>query len=246
MRTFVVASLFLGVVSSFLVGTSAQSPVDPHAPVGTWETQWIGPGRDWATCYLTFSNDFTWSGYGIALKSLGPVTIAGTWGVDSRDRIIGSFTEYRGDGDIAGTLTKLVAGHHKIHGRAFATQGHITVKGSSLATPPDVSGSNWVGQVRTRGNTSFQSYAFTASTNSPGWFDITGTGVGESGAYTISGALVVTSDRRANGYLVSDFGSVGTTSTWSFAGKFLPSLQRAAFRGRTDTDHAIVIRATNR
>ena len=244
MRTFVVALLFLGVVSSFLVGTSAQSPVDSDALVGTWETQWIGPGRDRATCYLTFSNDFTWSGYGIALKSFGPVTIAGTWGVDSNDRTIGSFTEYRGDGDIAGTFKRIAVAHSHLRGRASTGHRHITVNGDASSTPLDVSGSNWVGEVRTGGNTIFQLYTFTASTNAPGWFDITGSGHGRSGTYTISGALVVTSNRRANGYLASDFGSVNTTSTWSFAGRFVPSLERGLFRGRDDSGNRVVIHAT--
>jgi len=210
--------------------------------VGTWESQLIGPGRDRATCYLTFSNDFTWAGYGIALKSLGPVTIAGLWGVDSKDKITGSFTEYRDDGDISGTLTKFVAGRNEIRGHAFATQGRIRVKGVALSTTPGLSGS-WSGEVHTRGNTSYQSYTFSTVANTPGWFNITGTGIGENGVYTIHGALVVTSDRQANGYLASDFGSVTTTSVWSFAGKFLPSLERATFRGHTDTGHRIVIRA---
>jgi hypothetical protein len=141
------------------------------------------------------------------------------------------------------TLTKVTTTHDHLRGRAVATHGILQVKGTALSTLPDVSGSNWVGEVHTQGNTSFQSYTFTASTNLPGWFDITGSGVGQGGTYTVSGALIVTSDRRANDYLVSDFGSVNSTSTWSFAGKFLPSLECAAFRGRQDTGHSLVIRA---
>jgi hypothetical protein len=208
---------------------------------GTWETQLIGPGSDRTTCYLTYSNDFTCSGYGIALKSFGPVSIAGMWGVDSNGRITGSFTEYRSDGDISGTLTRFKVGRSKIRGSAFAPQGRINIKGSALSTPPDVSGSNWVGEVRTRGNISNQAYIFTASTNAPGWYDVTGTGIGEGGLYTINGALIVTSGRYANGYFVSDFGT-GRTSTWSFAGKFVPSMKRATFRGHSDGGNSLRIR----
>lgn len=236
---------FVGLCSALVLLHSQTAPAaNTNSLIGTWETQVTGIGPDRATCFLTFSNDFTWVGYGIALKSFGTVSFAGTWGIDSRDRITGSFTEFRDDGDIAGTLTKFAVSQNHLRGNAISGHGRLKFKGSALSTPPDVSGSNWVGEVRARGNTSFQSYTFTASTNLPGWFDITGSGVGQSGTYTLSGALVITSDRRANGYLVSDFGSVGATSTWSFAGKFLPSLERAAFRGHIDTGNDLIIRAT--
>ena len=236
---------FVGICAALvLLSQPGASAANTNALIGVWETQVIGVGPDRATCFLTFSNDFTWTGYGIALKSFGPVTFAGTWGVDSKDRIVSGFTEFRDDGDIAGTLTATVNGGDKLRGGAITPHGHLKFNGDALSTLRDVSGSNWVGEVRTSGNTSFQSYTFTASTNLPGWFDITGTGVGQSGTYTVAGALVVTTDRRANGYLVSDFGSGGATSTWSFVGKFLPSLKRANFRGRTDSGHDLVIKAT--
>ena len=237
--------LWAGLCSALMLFNSPAAMADnTNALVGTWETQLTGPGLDQATCILAFSNDFTWAGYGIGLKSFGPVTLAGTWGVDAKNRIIGGFTQFRDNGDIAGTLTKVAATHNRLRGRAIATHGILQVKGTTLSTLPNVSGSNWVGEVRTHGNTSFQSYTFTPSTNLPGWFEITGSGVGQGGTYTVSGALIVTSDHRANGYLVSDLGSVNTTSTWSFAGKFLPSHDRAAFRGRSDTGNSLQIRVT--
>ena len=234
---------FVGLCSALLLSQPSTLTANTNSLVATWETQLIGPGRDRTTCYLTFSNDLTWAGYGIALKSLGPVTITGTWDVDAHGLIIGSFTEHRNAGAIAGTLTRLVASRTRIRGGAIATQGRINLKGIALGTPPDLSG-DWTGEVMTGGNTSFQSYTFSISTNGPGWFDITGTGVGEGGMYTITGAVVVASDRSANGYLVSDFGTGNTTSTWSFAGKFLPSLERATFRGHADTGNDVLIHAT--
>jgi hypothetical protein len=228
-----------------LLNPPTASGANTNFLVGTWETRLIGPGRDRATCYLTFSDDLACSGYGIALKSFGPVGLAGTWGVGAKGDITGSFTEHRDDGDLSVTLTRFNLNRHKIRGSAFSSQGRVTLKGDALSTPPDVTGSNWVGEVRTRGNISNQIYAFTASTNAPGWYDVTGTGIGEGGLYTISGALVVTSDRNANGYFVSDFGSGGATSTWSFAGRFVPSLERATLRGQTDTGHNVRIRLTS-
>jgi hypothetical protein len=238
-------SLLAGFCFAFVLNNAAAAPAtDTNALVKTWETQVIGPAADRATCFLTFSNDFTWTGYGIALKSSGSVTFDGTWSVDAKQRITGGFTEFRNDGDVGGTFIALLNGSNKLRARAItATHRPLKLDGVAQSTPRDVSGTNWVGEVRTRGNKVFQSYTFTASTNLPGWFDVTGTGVGEGGTYTISGGLVVTSDRRANGYLISDFGSAGTTSTWSFAGKFLPSLDRAVFRGSQDNGHNLVINA---
>jgi hypothetical protein len=228
-----------------LLNLPTASGANTNLLVGTWETQLVGPGSDRTTCYLTFSNDFTVGGYGIALKSFGPIVIGGFWGVDSKGRLTGSFTEYRDDGAIGATLTRLSVSRNKIRGSAFSSRGRVTLKGDALSTPLDISGSNWVGEVRTRGNTSFQSYVFTVSTNAPGWYDVTGAGVGPSGAYTISGAVIITSDRRANGYFESDFGNGGTTSTWSFAGKFIPSLECATLRGHSDTGNGVRIRLTN-
>jgi hypothetical protein len=236
--------LLAGLCSAFTLFDSPAAPAaNTNTLIGSWETQLTGPSLGRSTCFLAFSNDFTWTGYGIGLKSFGPITLAGTWGVDAKDRIIGAFTLFSDKGDRAGTLKKVTATHNHLRGRAVATHGFLQFKGTTLATLPDVSGSNWVGEVHTQGNTSFQSYTFTASTNMPGWFDITGSGLGQGGAYTVSGALVVTSDRRANGYLVSDFGSINTTSTWSFTGKFVPSFERAVFRGRQDNGHFLIIHA---
>jgi hypothetical protein len=236
---------FIGMCAGLVLLTQPSAPAaNTNALIGVWETQVTGPGSDRTTCFLTFSNNFTWTGYGIALKSFGSVTFGGTWGVDSKDRIVGGFTEFRGDGDIGATFIAAVNGSDKLRAQAIAPGGHLKFNGDALSTLRDVSGSNWVGEVHTRGNTSFQSYTFTASTNLPGWFDVTGSGIGQSGTYTVSGALAITSGRNANGFLVSDFGSGNTTSTWSFAGRFLPSLRRGAFRGRTDTGDGIVIRVT--
>jgi hypothetical protein len=242
-RSFSLSGLCVALV---IFHAPALPAANTNALVKTWETQVVGPGLDRTTCFLTFSNDLTWTGYGIALKSFGPVALAGTWGIDSKDRIIGGFTEFRPAlvGDIAGTLKKLAASQNHVRGRGVEMHRIFHVKGTALSTLRDVSGSNWVGRVHSQGNTSFQVYTLTASTNLPGWFDITGSGFGHSGTYAISGGLVVASDRRANGYLVSDFGSVGTTSTWSFAGRFLPSLERVVFHGRQDTGQHLVIRAT--
>ena len=216
-----------------------------NALLNTWETQVVGPGPDRATCYLTFSNDFTWTGYGVALKSLGPVTFDGTWSVDSRGRVTGGFTEFRNDGDVGGTFTATLNGTNKLRTKAITATHHpLKLNAVALSTPPDVSGTNWVGEVRTEGSINFQSYTFTASTNLPGWFDITGSAIGQTGSYTISGGLVVTSDRRANGFLTSDFGSGGATSTWSFAGRFLPSLDSATFKGRQENGHTLIIHAS--
>ncbi|HUJ11940.1 MAG TPA: hypothetical protein VL171_18165 [Verrucomicrobiae bacterium] len=213
---------------------------DTNALIDTWETQIIGPGSDHATCFLTFSNDFTWAGYGIALKSFGPISFSGNWGLNSKGKTTSRFTEYRQGTTIPGELTMLAARYYRLHGRGKTLAG-IRLKGKALTEPPDVSGKNWLFEVLTQGKTRFQLYTFTAATNLPGWFELTGTNLGQTNVYTINGALVVTSNRRANGYLFSDFGSGGTTSVWSFAGKFSPSLDGARFHGTKDTGHPLVI-----
>jgi hypothetical protein len=238
MRTIVGASLFLGLVSLFPVGASAQVT---NSPVATWAVTLAG--RDRGLTYLTFSNDFTWGGYGISLKSFGPFTIDGsTWSYNQQLEVVSGYTQFLPNDVEAGRITITLPGGSKLRGRAVASNGHFNLKGEPLSPAPNVSGS-WIGKVRTRGTKFFETYMITASTNLPGWFDVDGQGVNSSGTFTISGALIVNADRRANGYTISDYGS-SVTTTSSFSGRFNAPLDKVGFVGRDDDNHSVVIRAT--
>jgi hypothetical protein len=55
--------------------------------------------------------------------------------------------------------------------------------------------------------------------------------------------MIVNTDRRANGYMISDFTS-SVTVTSSFSGRFNLPLTKITFVGRDDNNHALVFRAT--
>jgi hypothetical protein len=211
------------------------------SPSGDFETSWVGLNSDRMVCYLTFNTNLTWTGYGIALKSFGPVTVNGTWSLDSKNRVTGGFTELRSDGDVSAFFSATVSGNGKFHAHASSPHGQLRIQGAPVATTLDLSG-NWIVERHTGGNSTFETYTLTANTNQPGWFDIAGTGTGQGGSYNLTGALVVTSTRLANAFIVSDFGQLNTTSTWSYAGKFVSSGERGNFRGHDDHGHDLIIR----
>lgn len=242
MRTLVVGSLLLGLVFSCAGGASAQSS---HSPTGTWLVAMSG--ADCGLARLTFSNNFTWTGYGLSLESFGPLAIAGTWTNDNKGEVVGGYNESFPDGTVIGwSISAKPPRRAKFSGKSVSLFNghllHLSLRGASAQASPDVSG-NWVGKLRTRGPDFFEQYSFAASANKSNWFDVAGQGANSSGTFTISGALIVNTDRRANGYTIRDFGS-SVTETSSFSGRFSFLLKQAKFVGKDDDNHTVIIRAT--
>ena len=87
-----------------------------------------------------------------------------------------------------------------------------------------------------------QSFVLTPATNNlPGWFDLTGTGIGESGTFTLVGAVLVTSDRNAAGYTITDFGT-GTLQA-SFVGRVSRKLNKLVLRGKDENTKSVTLHA---
>ena len=234
-------SVFVFVVGmGCLLGLGAVAQTT-DSPLGTWEAELAASGGDRATCYMTFLDDATWSGYGISTRSLGPFTIVGTWSNDDKGRVIGAATLFMPTGDLVTTLLGRVKGDKLRATVRKAAGGEFKMKAETATAPVDVSG-NWTAEVRTRQSKDFQSWTLTASTNTLGWFDLAGMGVGPGGAFTVTGALVVTSNRRASGYTLTDLGVSGVVTS-SFSGRFQSSSRRGTFRGRDHAGHDVVIKA---
>ncbi|MGD0650274.1 MAG: hypothetical protein ABSA97_03890 [Verrucomicrobiia bacterium] len=237
MRIFVVSSLLLGLVFLFPVGAFAQVT---NSPVGTWAVALTG--SDHGLTYLSFSNNFTWGGYGISLKSFGLFTIDGsTWSYNQKLKVASGYTQLLPNDVEAGHITVTLPGGNKLRGRAVASNGHFNLKGQPSSPAPHISGS-WIGEVQTRGTKFFETYTITASTNMAGWFDIAGEGIDSIGPFTASGAVIVHADRRANGYTISDYGT-SVTTTSSFSGRFNSPLTKITFAGKDDNNHHVIIRA---
>lgn len=210
-----------------------------NSPVGIWETTWLGSDR--GLSYLTFSNDFTVAGYGISLKSFGTFTVAGTWAYDSRARVVAGYTQLIDGDNAAGSLIATVPAGKKIRARAIASNGKFKLKGEMPVDYPDVTGA-WVAEITQGGNHSFQTYTIAPSPGMPAMFDITGEGIGNGGTFTVTGAIIVSKRNRANAFLVSDFGTLGTSAA-SVTGKVFDKSGRMVLVGRDDSRKKILIRA---
>ena len=200
-----------------------------NSPVGTWQVSISGSDR--GVTFLTFSNDFTFAGYGISQDALGPFTIAGTWEFDSKGRIVGGYTQFIEGGSTAGILRGSIVGNGRLQARVKTTEGPEKFRAPAPAASPDLAGA-WAGKTRQPGENGLTSFTLTASTNMPGWFDLTGTGIDSGGSFTMSGAVLVTSDRRVGAYTVSDFGTA--TQTASFAGKLARKGKKLVLIGKND------------
>ncbi len=241
MRRFVLSSLLSSLVCLIAARSMAQAT---NSPVGTWAVNWSG--RDNALTYLTFtvtSNSMDWGGYGISAKSFGPLTINGTWDYDSKARVVGGYTESFPTDAESGHIVVKLPGSNKFRGTAFGTNGRFGLNGEPAGAVPNITGSNWVWKVRTRGNTFFEDDVITASTNMLGWFDLIGQGSGPDGTFTVSGALIVNSDRHVNGFTIRDFGASGSITS-SFSGRFNVPLNKVILTGKDDDHRGVVIHAT--
>ncbi|MCG3147466.1 MAG: hypothetical protein PCFJNLEI_00906 [Verrucomicrobiae bacterium] len=234
MRRFI-SNLVLGTAISLLpvVNTSAgESAV-------TWQSTIIGQDR--GIIFLTFVDDLTLTGYGISLNFLGPFTTSGTWGEGAKESVLGGFTSFSDRGNQAGLLEGSVRGNGGFFAKVTTSGGPQKFKAPAPAAIADLSGS-WTGSSQLQGKKSLLSFVLTPSTNNlPGWFDLTGTGIGETGSFTLTGAVLMTSDRNAAAYTVSNFGT--STTQAAFIGKVGPKANKWTFKGKDEDNKNILFKA---
>ena len=167
---------------------------DPSSPLGTWESKLSGPAK--GTAYVTLADDFSVSGYGMALGTFGLFTIDGSWSFGQRQKIVGTYAE-RLDGVPIFTGTFLAKANKgksfsatitpDVHGKALKLKGKPAVAG------PDVSGS-WSALVTAAHTTTSETYTFTASDTLLNVFDLTGQGPGGP----LAGTLLTTARGALN------------------------------------------------
>jgi hypothetical protein len=108
--------------------TSASASIfigDSASPVGTWETKLAGSTKGLA--YITFNDDSTISGYGIALGTFGLVSFTGDWARTSSHRLVGTVNGNSFTGKAkAGAKLQLMAGALKLSGAPAASVPDIT------------------------------------------------------------------------------------------------------------------------
>ncbi|MEI6082765.1 MAG: hypothetical protein WCS70_00530 [Verrucomicrobiota bacterium] len=209
------------------------------APAAPWQITVLGQDR--GVIFLTFANDFTSTGYGISLDALGPFTIAGTWDNDANGDIVGGFTEFVEGGSQAGIIEGRVRGNGGFVGHVKTTHGPQKFKAPAPGPIPDLSGS-WTASVESDGKKTLETFTLTPSTNNvPGWFDLNGNGIDNNGSFALSGAVLVTTDRNAAGYTISNFGT--STLQAAFIGKVSKKANRLVLRGKDENDKGTTLQA---
>jgi hypothetical protein len=232
----ILCGLILGTAAGVLPVATTNAAESTGAP---WQCTIVG--RDRGVQFLTFWEDFTLTGYGISLNFVGPFTSAGTWAEGAKDSVIGSFTSYSDRGNQAAIFDARVRPTGGLLAKVTVLNGTQKYKAPAPAAIADLSGV-WSGSFRAQGKKPLLAFTLTASTNNmPGWFDLSGTGIGETGSFTLSGAVLVTSDRNAAGYTISNFGT-GTTQA-AFVGKVGPKANKWTLRGKDENNKTVTFQA---
>ena len=86
-RSFLVCALLLGAC----VVQPAPVRGQTISPVGTWQVSVLGSEK--GIIMMTFSNNYTVSGYGITRRDFGLMTLAGMWGYDSKGDVTAAYIQ---------------------------------------------------------------------------------------------------------------------------------------------------------
>ena len=82
-------------VCALFLGACAVHPAPVNggniSPVGTWQVSVLGSEK--GIIMMTFSNDSTVSGYGVGRKDFGLMTLAGTWGYNSKGDVTAAYIQ---------------------------------------------------------------------------------------------------------------------------------------------------------
>lgn len=205
-RSCLIWALFLG----FWVSQPALSRGQTISPVGTWQVTVLGAER--GTLMMTFSNNFTVTGYGITRKQFGFITLAGNWSFDSKGDVVAAYVQTvnsvgssNGVGS-AFTLTVRMLSSNRFRAKARGHGVGYRCKGEQPRSYSDLSGS-WNATVKRRGKTLNESFTATALSNYPAVFDVTGQGLSDTTSFTLSGAIIVSSHDDVGASIDRTFGT---------------------------------------
>lgn len=235
-RSFLIAALFLG----GLVVHPAVVRGQTLSPVGTWEV--ILLGADKGTAMMTFSNDFTVSGYGIARKQFGLFTLTGTWAFSAPGEVVVAYVQTVNGVGSAVSFKALLLRNGRFRAKGTGPGGsNFHFKGDQPANLPDLSGS-WTASGKRRGKSLNELYTVTASTNFPAVFDVTGMGLSDAGSFTLTGAIIASSRNQLNASIDRTFGVDIQRS--SLFGKVKPSKPEMQLQGIDDTRAHLKLKVT--
>jgi hypothetical protein len=226
-RSFVICALFLGAC----VGQPAVSRGQTISPVGTWQVSTLGSEK--GILMMTFSNNFTVTGYGITRKQFGFITLAGNWSVNSKGDVVAAYIQTVNGVGTAFTLTAHILSASRFWAKATSHGGgRYQCKGEQSQNFSDLSGS-WNAAVKRRGKTLNESFIVTTSSNYPAVFDVTGQGLSDTASFTVSGAIIISSQDAVSASLDRTFGTNVQHSALS--GVFKSSRSKLLIKGDDDT-----------
>lgn len=235
-RPFLVSALFLGV----LVGQPAVLRGQPLSPVGSWQVTILG--TDKGTAMMTFSNDFTVSGYGITRRQLGFFTLAGTWRFNKKGDVVVAYVQTLDNVGTGFTFTAHLLRAGKFRAKGVSTNhGRFHFTGEQPQDLPDLSGP-WTAVVHRSGKTLIEQYTITPATNFPAVFDITGQGLSDTASFTLTGAIIATSHNQLNASIDRTFTTV--TQRSSLSGTLKPAKPQMRLTGVDDTGAHLTEKAT--
>ena len=123
-----------------LLAPAALSAAEP-SPVGTWEITLSGAEQGLA--FATFEEDKDLIGYGLSDEAPGLFTLTGTWDIDEKGKLTGSYLR-EADGEfVTGTLTARLT-DRRIIGSIAAENGNFKFKARPQGTLPNLTG-DWDG-----------------------------------------------------------------------------------------------------
>jgi hypothetical protein len=233
-RLLVMGALLLGACVSQPARARGQS----ISPVGTWQVSVLGSEK--GTLMMTFSNNFTVTGYGITRKQFGFITLAGNWSFDSKGDVVAAYVQTvnsvgssNGVGS-AFTLTVRMLSSSRFRAKASGHGGGYRCKGEQPRSFWDLSGS-WNGTVKRRGKPLNETFTATFSSNYPAVFDIAGQGLSDTTSFTLSGAIIVSSHDAVNASIDRTFGTDTQGSSLSGVFKSKRSHDQLRMAGTDDT-----------
>lgn len=209
----------------------------PPSPVGTWEINLAG--ADQGIAYVTFEDDQDFTAYGVSRESNGLFTLSGTWSVDEKGALTGSYTELIDGENVTGTINGKV-GAKKLSGKIAATNGNFTFKGAPEKVTQDLSGS-WTG-VAVLGKTRISEIYQIAETETPHIFEVSGTGIHpQGGEFTITGTAIAGSAGKVRIFALSEYPGAEYAGITNVAGTVNVSRTKGTLKGFESTGQAIKI-----
>ena len=228
-RTFATTFVFLlAAVSAFAAAPS---------PVGTWEVNLTG--ADQGIAYVTFEDDQDFTAYGVSVESFGLFTLSGTWTVDDKGLLTGSYAETINGADVTGTISGKVTAQ-KLSGKIAATNGNFTFAGTPEKDTQNLSGS-WTG-IAVLGKTRLSEIYQIAPTGTPHVFQITGFGVSPTGGeFDISGVALAGSKGKVRVFALSEYPWAETPGATNLSGIVNVAKTKGVLRGFETTGQPIKI-----